>query len=731
VKSSLYILVGIFFLALNLNTAFSEELSIANWKTSQGNESATKFSSLSQIKKSNIKNLGLAWTFHSGINDPSETTPIFNGVYLFTASQNFVFAINPSTGEEVWRTKFDSPVARRGLVIFANKIFVPSASGVYSLNPDNGKILSHYGNESSYIPPVFNGSEMYVGNYLSVDSFDIVSNKKLWSLSLTKNFEKNEIYPDSVVARLWSGMTFDKETNLIFIVTSNTGWLADGDIEDGGFCNSVIAIDAKNGKIVWQFQEIKHDLWDLDVVGHPIITKLNFNGKLIQVVIAVTKSGNTLILDRKTGKLIYGSKEVPIPKYHNESKFTSDNQIQIVKPKPFSSLIFDLNQDITDISDKKKSYVEFKLRHAKSEIFRPVSTENDVVLFGLHGGAGWPGAALDPKSSTLIVPSNKYPWILRSYPYAKDEKKIVRLSRKNFSYSGKCAACHGNDLRGGFLWESYNDLYFPSLVNISKRETKSSLTSLENFKKNHFYVSQIKKTDQLQPNGDGLKRIFEMVNNDKTEPNLFSNLFSEKRKKKIVEKFPNLEKIIYGKNIDYTSKNYDELISSVSQKDLNSTFDLFRLIQESIIDKGEFDIKSYWQFVLDQDGLPGSKPPWGYITSINLNSGNINWQVPFGEVYDKESNRVFMGDMNHGGVMITGSRLIFANGTRDAKARAFDLDDGKEIWKAELPAAGSSPPMSFYFKGCQYVVFTATGGIFLGYDKKSDTTIAFKLEDCK
>ena len=81
------------------------------------------------------------------------------------------------------------------------------------------------------------------------------------------------------------------------------------------------------------------------------------------------------------------------------------------------------------------------------------------------------------------MPSNKYPWILRSYPYAKDEKKIVNLSRKNFSYSSKCSACHGNDLRGGFLWESYNDLYFPSLVNISKRETKDKLKSLEEFKK--------------------------------------------------------------------------------------------------------------------------------------------------------------------------------------------------------------------------------------------------------
>jgi len=80
--------------------------------------------------------------------------------------------------------------------------------------------------------------------------------------------------------------------------------------------------------------------------------------------------------------------------------------------------------------------------------------------------------------------------------------------------------------------------------------------------------------------------------------------------------------------------------------------------------------------------------------------------------------------------MITGSKIIFAGGTRDSYLRAFDLDNGEEIWKALIPAAASAPPMSYYFNGCQYVVYTATGGLFAGYQNKSDLTVAFKLNSC-
>jgi quinoprotein glucose dehydrogenase len=133
--------------------------------------------------------------------------------------------------------------------------------------------------------------------------------------------------------------------------------------------------------------------------------------------------------------------------------------------------------------------------------------------------------------------------------------------------------------------------------------------------------------------------------------------------------------------------------------------------------------------LLDKDGLPGSNPPWGEMTAIDLNSGHIKWKIPFGEVKDPSSKNIIFGDVNFGGAIITKPGLIFANGTRDGYARAFNIQNGEELWKASLPAPGSAPPMTYNFEGCQYVVFTATGGQFYGY-RRSDAIVAYKLKNC-
>ena len=144
------------------------------------------------------------------------------------------------------------------------------------------------------------------------------------------------------------------------------------------------------------------------------------------------------------------------------------------------------------------------------------------------------------------------------------------------------------------------------------------------------------------------------------------------------------------------------------------------------------EINGFWQLLLDDNGLPATKPPWGGLVNISMESGKISWKIPFGNRLDKNGKLLSNGDKNFGGVLTTKSNIIFATGTPDKMARAYDLISGKLLWEYKLPFAGSSPPMTYKFKGCQYVVFTATGGQFVGYEKeKGDLTIAFKLSSCK
>ena len=118
--------------------------------------------------------------------------------------------------------------------------------------------------------------------------------------------------------------------------------------------------------------------------------------------------------------------------------------------------------------------------------------------------------------------------------------------------------------------------------------------------------------------------------------------------------------------------------------------------------------------LIDQNGYPGSKPPWGTITSINVNNGKIRWQVPFGEYNELTKKKIpLTGTENYSGVTGTESGLLLATGTLDKKFRIFDSEDGKELWSYKLPFIGSSPPVTYQINGEQYILINATGSFSL------------------
>ena len=93
-----------------------------------------------------------------------------------------------------------------------------------------------------------------------------------------------------------------------------------------------------------------------------------------------------------------------------------------------------------------------------------------------------------------------------------------------------------------------------------------------------------------------------------------------------------------------------------------------------------------------------------------------------------KSGKIIKGDFNFGGVLSTAGNLLFATGTPDKFIRAYNSKSGDTLWEHKLPAAGSSSPITYSYKGEQYVLVNAGGGKFFGFDKKlSDRIIAFKL----
>ncbi|MCZ6900021.1 MAG: c-type cytochrome, partial [Bacteroidetes bacterium] len=141
----------------------------------------------------------------------------------------------------------------------------------------------------------------------------------------------------------------------------------------------------------------------------------------------------------------------------------------------------------------------------------------------------------------------------------------------------------------------------------------------------------------------------------------------------------------------------------------------------------KYSLGSFGRF-LDEKGFPAVKPPWGTLNAIDLNQGEIIWQVPLGE-FEELTNQGFpiTGTENYGGPVVTDGGLIFIAATKDEKFRAFDKKSGKMLWQTSLPTGGYATPATYMVGGKQYVVI-ACGGGKMG-TKSGDSYVAFSLPD--
>ncbi|MFN3521375.1 MAG: pyrroloquinoline quinone-dependent dehydrogenase [Phenylobacterium sp.] len=131
-------------------------------------------------------------------------------------------------------------------------------------------------------------------------------------------------------------------------------------------------------------------------------------------------------------------------------------------------------------------------------------------------------------------------------------------------------------------------------------------------------------------------------------------------------------------------------------------------------------------------GMPCNPPPWGQLAAIDMRDGRVLWRVPLGTTADLVPGTQFIlrgvGTPNFGGPIATASGLVFIGAAMDNYLRAFDAASGKELWRGRLPAGGQATPMTYVWKGRQYVVIAA-GGHAKSQTKRGDQVLAFALPD--
>jgi len=324
-----------------------------NWLMAGRDDDGTYFSPLKSINAGNVKRLGFVWQFDLGTNRGQEATPIvIDGVMYSSGERGYVYALSAVTGRELWR--FDPHVdpqtmrnpccdlVNRGVVVWKGRVYVASVDGrLHSLDAATGRqlwsvdtIVDHSLPYSSTGAPIVAGDVIVIGNsgsdmgqrgvrgYVSAYAWKTGALKwrfftvppppgrpfedpALKLASKTWNVRPGEGYQGGGV--VWDGLAYDPKLNLVFFGTSNS---APYDLEQLGavgdalFTNSILAVDAATGRLVWYYQEVPHDRWDFDATQKLTFALLDLNGKSRPVLMQAAKDGFFYIFDRGTGKLL-------------------------------------------------------------------------------------------------------------------------------------------------------------------------------------------------------------------------------------------------------------------------------------------------------------------------------------------------------------------------------------------------------------------------------------------
>jgi quinoprotein glucose dehydrogenase len=661
---------------LALLTAGALPAADVQWPVNGGPDNI-RYSPLTQINRENVGQLKVAWSYdsHDAFKDSEmQSNPIVvDGVLYATTPKLRVVALDAETGSEIWA--FDpsggaAPQRRyrhRGVTVYQDRVFFTHRNFLWALDRNTGKPIPSFGSEghidlregldrpvekmsvSASSPGVIFEDMIILGSTVPetlpgspghIRAFDTKTGKLRWifrTIPRPGEFGYDTWSKDSYLvsggANAWAGLSMDVKLGMVFAATGSASFDFYGAnrIGDNLFANCVLALDARTGKRVWHFQGVRHDTWDLDFPAAPSLVTVTRDGKPVEAVAQITKTGYVYVLDRRTGKPLFPVKEQSVPASKLDGEKLSLAQPYPVKPPPFTRQTF-TEEMITNRTPAAHAAVLEQFRKLDSNgMYTPEGLRGTILFPGTDGGGEWGGAAYDLESGLLFVNSNEQPWIIRMVTH--DTTSL---------YKNNCGGCHGDDLKGA-------PPTFPALVDIGKRRTREELAAI------------IREGTGRMPGFNDLGRNVNEI----------------------------VEFLMTGKDPGAVDAEA-EAKQPGWLKYRNEGYILFR----------------------DPEGYPPLTPPWGTLNAIDLNKGEIRWQIPFGEYPELVAKGIRgTGSDNYGGPVVTASGLLFIGATSfDKKFRAFDKLTGKLLWETLLPAAGNATPSIYEIHGREYVVIVCGGG---------------------
>ncbi|HEV7690196.1 MAG TPA: pyrroloquinoline quinone-dependent dehydrogenase [Hyphomonadaceae bacterium] len=419
------------------------------------------------------------------------TTPIVvDGAMYINTPLGKVAALNPVTGAQIWSRDFavdrrgDFPdSASRGVSFWRDKAAAPGgpcATRIFvgvldarlaSLDARTGASCPDFGdggvvnlkaglrtgadpkwNAWEYeltSPPVIVGDLVIVGSTVGdnsrsraasgeVRAFNARTGAQVWTFDPIPQDPNDPAYKtwsgpiahQTGAANVWSVMAADPARDLVFLPTSSPSpdYWGGGRLGDNRYANSIVALRASTGKVVWHFQTVHHDIWDYDNAAPPALVTIERNGRKRDVVIQATKTGQLFVLDRENGEPVFAVEERPVP--------PSDVPGEVASPtQPFSAELPPLSPQALPKAWGATPEIEAacaaELAGLRNEgIFTPPSLKGSLILPGNVGGVNWGGVTYDPERGLAITAVNTIAAVVRLVP--KDQR-----GRADFKAGGR------------------------------------------------------------------------------------------------------------------------------------------------------------------------------------------------------------------------------------------------------------------------------------------------------
>jgi quinoprotein glucose dehydrogenase len=657
------------------------------WHRSHGDNGGMRFSALDQINRQNVANLQQAWIYHSrdGSNNLQCNPIVVWDMMIAPTAGKFMVGVNGENGTEVWRFKPEGRPAFRGLIYWPGtdnakeRIMFCAGKYLYALDPNKGEPITSFG-ENGHTP--LPGRTQ--GDFGAATAGPAIFQQ----IIVVPGFEKDVWGFDVITGKqLWTFHTVPHPGEFGYETWDHTE-------EYAANCWMGMALDEVRGIAYISTGGPKPNFIGVGHLGDNLFA-------------------NCLIaLDARTGKHLWHFQEIPhdlwdrdISAPPNLATITRDGKrvdVVAVTTKNADTLLLDRVSG--------KPIFPFRMRRAPTsdlpgEVTAPYQPDPELPeRFGKMEFTAKDLTDRTPEAAEFAAAAFKSVTTGFFRPASLGRPNLYWGMDGGAEWSGACV-----DPETGRLYVSANHLGW--MISVFRDEDPPDDRSAQKSPGRKVYETACAQCHGPNKMGIGVA------------PPLRGLRFrlSEAEIRRQVR----------------TGTNGMTAFPNMSEADLKAVTDYLLLRENGTpppaqkSERPRYSFTGYPRF-LDNEGYPASKPPWGTLNCLELNTGKLVWSVPLGEYPALAAQGVpKTGTENYGGAILTAGGLLFCSGTRDAKIRAFDKDNGAELWSGKLPCVGSAPPTTYSIHGRQFVVIASTGNKLGKQDEYGDAYVAFALPEAK